>query len=414
MIINSVTLSNYSEILNSIIFSNYDKKLLSQFKHELFTVYSRINLSFDVSDLSPIEVFQIKSSLGGIISTKDIYTKNFMKQEEYPDLYESIDNMIELSVEISNDEDVKPEFNLWEPFLPIGTKRYDVYIIFSGVSLMNFLTTDPIQFLSGFLKKDLESNGESFISNGNEEEYIDIDKLNNELAKKLYEGVYKDILNSISDVDVLAQIINEETYFKKVKNERKENQVTNVIMNQVISPVGMLNFFQNDKSRFVDQLKNLKSYINGDYGDTSNVYFYFTLISSFDVFLDFYLNTDFVNTHEPIKMLIDRDMEENIPDVILRKYNKRIIDVIKIMKNITVTEKRLSLIEILNFISCGTKICYIIKFPLGTYISNKSIFFDKLIMSSSVKEDSSESNEIGYIINEIIKSIKSILSFVNK
>lgn len=414
MVINSIILNNCNELFKaSLLYKIYNIEVFKKFTTELFDTYSRCNLCFNVSGMNIIDLFELKRYQGANIYIKNSALNNYYNEKSNPDLHETIDCINSLSDAISYDNTI--DFTEWRPFIPVGSIQYNALVIFSGPSLMNFFTDVPTEFFTEYIKSDITEYSDKMLMKDYCEEYFDVEKIINKCSYIFYyDLILKNTERHFGTTDILNQTMNGLEYFDEFSSVVNDPEKSTAVMSKIVYPTGYVSFFNDDKSVYVNQLKELKKYYDSGI-ELESIYGYFVVSSSFEVFLDFAIGTNFISSSEPLKLMIDKTIDPYIPDELSNKYETRITELINNLCNIKKMSKDLSMeFKILN-IQAGCNIKYILKIPFDKlnddfYEITKNIFQDKEI----VKYSDYRMEEILHILLVITELTSRINNFLNK
>ena len=304
-------------------------------------------ISFEISELTTIEMYYLKH-FSSSIHILDKTFSNFINAEKEYDINQKISGLLMLHDELINDSDIDDSVNSITNILPIGCTSYKVIANFKGPSIMSIT--------GGFVEKIFTSE------DGLDDIYIGNSLMVDRISRLFYESFYSFIANKYGEIDLVTEFMTTRKFYNY-----SENICDLAYLN---TPYGEITFFETDQDKLAKQLKSIKEkQKNSPYWVEKLMYVTFICNTTFDVFMDMYLNTNYVVDHEDLKIILAND-SVSLSDNIVDKYKARIsnsMDYLLSYKKGLINSDSMDLNK-LNFIFNGNKIKYSLQIPLSNII----------------------------------------------
>lgn len=380
MIIEKVSTCGFDKLYDMHVTSKSDNMVKAIKDNDLRTFYMKkrdlflnnLSISFVISDINAIEVLMLRR-MTKYITIKDEYTDNMYKEENYPVRFNGINTVLDLANKINQDDDIKDNANNY--ILPMGCIKYKLLCTFKGTGIL--------AVTNSFIEKAF-IDGETIMTSFKET------VLNKNLADNLLENLYQTLQTNMYDFDQYTDFALIKHYFNYVNIDKT------CVVSQINFPGGQVDLCGSDKNKLNIQLAKLISNVK-EHKET-DIDFIVTICSTFRVFCEFFIKTDFITSYEDFKAIADAD-DINIPFDIKDKYAERIRDVLKPAIDFRKSIKNDSKDNMHKpcLIIDGQNIKFNLKIPANLDAILKDGKFD--VMNSSI---------VGPIVLETVKSVNNI------
>lgn len=339
-------------------------------KRDLFL--ANISVSFTISDINIIETMMLRR-MSKFITIKEEYIDNIYKIEQGVGRFNGINDVIKLTNTINEDSDIKDDSK--NNILPIGCIKYRLLCSFKGAGVL--------AVTNSFIEKAFV-DGDKTMSTFKE------DVVGRNLANNLLANLYQTLQTNMYDFDQYTDFALIKHYFNYVNIEKT------CLVSQVNSPGGQLDLCGSDKGKLNSQLAKLINTVK-EYKET-DIDFIVTVCSTFRVFSEFFIKTDFVIAYEDLKVIADNE-DISIPFDIKDKYSERIKECLKPIVDFRKSIRNDSKDNMHKpcLIIDGQNIKFNIKIPAN---------IEELIKDG--KFDTMDSDIVGDIVLDIITNINSI------
>lgn len=337
-----VRVSGFERIFEGM--KNCYKEKRQGFGDQLFDFLSHSMVSYELTDITTIELFYLKKFSTSIKIIDKVFG-NFIDQEKQFDIHQKIECILDTHNEILNDEDINKEECNIENILPIGCEKYHVIAIFKGSGITSI--TGP--FIGDIFKVDGKFpdiyNGDFLIEN--------------KMAELFYSSFYTFISNQITNIDIVTEFMMNKKFY-----QYSEECCS---LAHVNTPFGDIVFFGNTNDKLQNQIKRIKEGLEtSPYHIKDQIYLTFVLDTTFSAFMKLFLNTNYVTDHENLKIVFLKEMV-SLSDSILEKYNARISNSLDYLISYKKELNNSSNIDLnkFNFICNGNKIVYSVSISLS-------------------------------------------------
>ena len=339
----------------------------------------KVSITIDLKDLSAMEAFYLKKFATRVF-VYDKTVENFIDKKESIDIYQKIENLLEVSNTIRNDEDISKESCPYS-FLPIGCDRYSAIAIFEGPGI-TAITGGMIQEIFYDEKKTLTEFYEGNLL------------IQEKLVKKFYVMFYQYMSKHMKDIDIVSDFV--------VRNKFYTHSTELCALAKLHSIHGELTWFGNDATGLQAQVNDYSAQVKRmPYDLEESTYLTFVLRTTMDTFMRFWIYSDYVSDHENLKLTFtQRDL--NIADDIGMKYKERILNPIMYLNDYCVGLNNSDKIDLnkFNFIMHGNYISYSVQIPMSKYGWSKSFAF---------LHATAESESVFKIIDQQFNQIKKFI-----
>ena len=276
------------------------------FGDQLNEFLSHISVSYEIHDLSGMNVYYLNKICSSLIVEEVNYSSFSIKDE----LVDSERHLIKTAICAQMDEDTS-KFN-HENILPLGCVRYNVIATFKGAAIA-FVTTYELDSI--FRKQVNENDARGSLY----ESYPGNEIIEDKLAYMFYEKFFEYISNKMTSLDLVTEFMLENKFYKYA------DKMVNLAM--VVTPFGSLDFFGADKALMKNQMNRLQSgYRTCDCKDKilSETYLQFVCKSSLGTFMKFALYyKKYLLDHENFKIVFSKS-NYLFDSEILEKYHSRV------------------------------------------------------------------------------------------
>lgn len=334
MNVKTINVNGISKIKDAII-EFRKSKTVSNIPNGIHEYLNRVTIVLELEDVTSYELFNIKNFNCDFCITHKYITDKFLNGIKDTNLA----NTLKLYNTIINDKDINSLSlkNMVKNILPIGSMNYTILLKLTGYAI-----SDITGRLDDFIKYNKFNSDEEFA----------------EIFKNLFiESFDKNIKSKMDSVDTLYEFMKSEYDY-----EYSDGICT---LASFESMDGNINFINTDGESLMNEISNIK---NNKHTKLKEYYDSFTFIinSSFNVFLDLYLNTkDLILNYENFYLVYGRK-EYLIDSAIINKYNSRIKEVTN--NHVGIKKEILNSKEILpkffyyiNYIQFGSPIKYTIR-----------------------------------------------------
>lgn len=355
---------------NKIADGTTDFRAFYMKKRDLFL--ANTSVSFIISDINIIETMMLRR-MSKFITIKEEYISNIYKPEQGIGRFNGINDVIQLADTINDDSDIKDDSK--NHILPVGCIKYKLLCSFKGAGVL--------AVTNSFIEKAFV-DGDKTMTEYKEE------VVGRNLANNLLENLYQTLQTNMYDFDQYTDFALIKHYFKYVDIDKT------CLVSQVNSPGGQLDLCGSDKGRLNSQLAKLINNVK-KYKET-DIEFILTICSTFRVFSEFFIKTDFIVSYEDFKVIAN-DEDINIPFDIKDKYAERIKECLKPIVDFRKSIKNNSKDNMHKpcLIIDGQNIKFNIKIPAN---------IEELIKDG--KFDVMDSDIVGAIVMSIIGNINNI------
>lgn len=345
MNIKKVRISGFERIFEG--FQYCFKENRQGFGTGLFNYLSHSLISIELKQLTTIEVMYLKKMATSISVIGQEYG-NFVTKEKESDIYQKIDELLKVHDTILHDDDIdKSKVNL-DNMLPVGCLQYHVIAIFKGSAI----TSITGAFIQNLFKED----------DGYPELYMGNMHYENKIAEMFYKSFYSYMSTQLKNIDIVSNFMLNKKFYQYIDNSC--NLAT------VNTPFGDIVFFGAVGDRVTKQIEDIRASMQTTpYFLEDKIYLTFSMETTFDTFLELFVQTNYVVDYDPLKLVMLNE-SINLDDDILVKYNARIsnaVDYLVSHKKGLATKEETD-INKYNFIFHGNVIRYNIQIPLA-YVS---------------------------------------------
>lgn len=285
---------------NNVTAGNNDFRAFYMKKRDLFL--NNLSVSFIISDINIIETMMLRR-MSKFITIKSEYISNLYKFEKNATRFNGINDVIGLSAAINDDSDIKDDAA--NHILPVGCIKYRLLCTFKGSGVL--------AVTNSFIEKAFV-DGEKTMTEFKEE------IINKNLANNLMANLYQTLQTTMYDFDQYTDFALIKHYFNYVNIDQ------NCIVSQINSPSGQVDLCGSDKTKLNNQVARLINNVKEH--KESDIDFVVTICSTFRVFAEFFIKTDFVTAYEDLKVIAN-DEDINLPFDIKDKYSERIKELLK-------------------------------------------------------------------------------------
>lgn len=339
----------------------------------LFTFLNHQMVSIELDEFTAMELFYLKKFASSVHVLSHEY-KAFVEKEEAIDLNQKVQGLLEVHDSIIGDEDINKETCNPDNILPMGCRLYDVVAIFKGSKILS-ITGSMIQNLF----KDEQGKFEDM--------YIGNFPMENRIATMFYNAFYSFISAEMTNIDIITEFTTDKSYYRFADSL--------VSLAHVNSPFGELTLYGNNQQGLTFQINQIKkSMETSPYRIFDDTYLTFCMRTTFNTFMELYLNTPYIIDHENLKLTFNAE-EVLVDDSILEKYNAQIsnsLDYLSGYKKELANSSDINLNKF-NYIFGGNPITYSVQIPLQDII-DKTYYFGR---------DDITNHEIKKICNDISK-----------
>lgn len=338
----------------------------------LFSFLNHQMIFIELEDISTMELFYLKK-FASSVKILDAEYINFIS-EEAPDLHQKIESLLETYNAVCHDSDMNHEHITPENMLPVGCHSYHVAAIFKGAKILS---------ITGSLIQNIFKDEKGHF----EEMYVGNMPMEGRLAGLFYNAFYSFISSEMTNLDIITEFIMDKSYYRFADSPCS--------LAHVNSPYGELVFYGNNQQGLAFQINYIKSRIQNLVFDLKEyVYLTFCLRTTFNTFVQMYLNCPYVIDHENLKLTFNTE-EVLVDQEILNKYSARISDSIS---ELNLHRKNLAQssevnLNKFNFIFNGNPVTYSIQIPLADLVS----------ADFHLMEESLENYEIKNLDHETLK-----------
>lgn len=304
MKINKVILSGLDTLWKGYKKAEDEKRQIS-FGHMLPKVLRHTSIIFEIENLTGTELLYLKDFSSKVTILSKMINNNVSQEKSY-DLHQQIEKLISLHNQIIADEDIDRTESEVLNILPIGSVSYKVFVEFTGNTIFSIT--------GAFVNKLFIDNETGKIT----EFYISGKPMEDKIANLFYNNFYNYIFSKMNEVDFISEFIMTEKFYKYADNV--------VSLASVTTPHGKMEFFGKSNDSLAADINNIKKNLQ-----TSPYYLYdsiklnFVLKTSMSVFMDIYMNSNFITNHQDFKFVFDNDEKTlKVSESIINKYSTRI------------------------------------------------------------------------------------------
>lgn len=377
----NVSLSGFDRLFEGYrIAANENRKAYGD---NLFDFLNHCMISFELSELTTIEMFYLKKFASSIHIIDTAY-HNFTNAEKEFDLNQKISGLLSLHDEILHDDDIDKSESFIDNILPIGCKSYHIFVIFKGPSILSIS--------GGFPDKMFMTNNQL------DEVYIGDKLMENRIIEFFYESFYSFMAKKVTNIDLVTEfMVNKKLY------QYSEDMCD---LAYVHTPYGEINFFGNSEDNFSRQLSIIKEKEkHSPYVLKDQMFLTFVMNTTISTFMYLHLYTNFIVDNQDLKIIFSSN-EVDASASIVEKYNARISNFMDylISHRKGLSEKNELDLNKLNFIFNGDKICYSIQLSLSQIICFTSTFssLEKVLSVDEFNAIRNKMSSSADIINNLI------------
>lgn len=334
--------------------------------------------SFVISDINIIELLILKK-LTNKITILDRNIVNMYNSEKEPERNIEISKLLKLTNDINSDEDINNDISNY--IIPVGCIKHTILCTFKGTGILAVTNS----FLEKLFMESTGNNGETKIMDIYKEDVI-----NKNLANNIIKNIYPLLQTTMYDFDQYTDFTLIKNYFNYVNINKP------CVVAQVNSPGGQLDLCGSNKTTLNYQLANVIKAVK-EFKETDMDYIV-TIYSTFLVFSEFLIKTDFVTCYEDLKVIAN-DEAIYLPFEVKQKYQERINDALVPTVNFrkSIANDDFNNMHKPCLILSGQYIKFNIKIPAN---------IEELIKDG--KFDVMDTNIVGDIVIDIINKINAV------
>lgn len=350
MIIKKIKVSGFENIFDGIKESYTNGR--NGFGDGLYTYLNHSMVSVELEDLTSIELFYLKKFATNVKIIDKVYN-NFVNQDIDFDLHQKIEGLLMIHNNIIHDDDINKNESSPDTILPIGCIHYKVIAIFKGSGIVS-LTGTMVQNI--FKDKETGKLQEVYIGNPLMEQ---------NMFQIFYNNFYSYMASQMSKLDLVTEFMTAKKFYNV------DDSISSCA--EIFSNHGEITLYNNTSNRLNYQIERIKENILiSPTIHNDMIYFTFVLNTTFNTFMKWYMNTNYVIDHENLKIIFVNE-GITISDEINKKYHHQIINSLNYLishKKSLAKQTEYNLSKF-NYIFEGTSIKYSIQFSLEDFLTDK-------------------------------------------
>lgn len=352
----------------------------SAYTTKLFSYLEHCMIGLDIDEVTTLELFYLKSFASKIFVVGDYY-RNFVNKDNYPELYNLVQDSLNIRNEVLSDSDIDKSKSFIDNMLPIGCKSYHVVAIFKGATITSITSGFPNVLFDGDNGRILDSFPEPY-------------DLENRVSQLFFKNFYSYIAKKSTDIDIVTETMTDMKFYQYA------DKLVNLA--HINTPFGEVRFFKSDAKTFEKQINSIKNNQKTlPIFLSDSIYLTFVLNTTFSTFMKLYLDNDFIVDNQDLKIV--SNSKAVLSDDILIKYKNRISTIITSIKEFSKPLNGKDL-NFLNYMFSGSLIKYSIQ--LSATDIDKLMSPDDHSAFSTIDELVSIKTDISNIYQSVISIIQ--------